>query len=111
MVKLIFGYIFLQYISVKFGITVNQLLKIQIKYYPILIGLELFLSVDKKVELINKTLLNIYQDYISNKKMKCDYRQPPRMTDNIEKSLRERYKLTKTFYENGQGKNDREKVL
>ena len=35
------------------------------------------LSVDKKVELLNETLLNIYRKYIPNKKIKCDYRQPP----------------------------------
>ena len=34
------------------------------------------LSVDEKVELLNETLLNIYQNYIPNKKIKCDYRQP-----------------------------------
>ena len=44
------------------------------------------LSVDEKVELLNKTLLNIFRNCIPNKKIKCDYRQPPWMTDNI-KSL------------------------
>ena len=33
------------------------------------------------------------------------------MTDNIKKSLKERYKLTKFFYENGQRKIDQDKVL
>ena len=46
------------------------------------------LSVDKKVELFNETLLNIYRNYIPNKKIKCYYRQPPGMTDNIKKSLK-----------------------
>ena len=35
---------------------------------------------------LNKTLLNIFRNYISNKKIKYDYRQPPSMaamTDNI----------------------------
>ena len=35
------------------------------------------LSVDKKVELLNETLRNIYRKYIPNEKIKCDYRQPP----------------------------------
>ena len=60
------------------------------------------LSVDEKVELLNKTLLNIYRNYTPNKKIKCDYCQPPWMTDNIKKSLKERSKLTKIFYKNGQ---------
>ena len=65
------------------------------------------LSVDKKVDFLNKTLLNIFRNYIPNKKIKCDYRQPPWMTDNI----KERCKLTKFFYINGQRKIDRDKVL
>ena len=31
-------------------------------------------SVDGKA---NETLLHIFQNYIPNKKIKCDYRQPP----------------------------------
>ena len=68
-------------------------------------------SVDEKVELLNETLLNIYRNYIPNKKSECNYRQLPWMTDNIKKSLKERSKLTKIFCENGQRKTDREKVL
>ena len=69
------------------------------------------LSVDEKVYFLNKTLLNIFRNYIPNKKNKCDYRQPPWMTDNIKKSLKERCKLTKFFYKNGQRKIDHDKVL
>ena len=68
------------------------------------------LSVDEKVDFLNKTLLNIFRNYIPNKKIKCDYRQPPWMTD-IKKSLKERCKLTKFFYKNGQRKIDHDKVL
>ena len=69
------------------------------------------LSVDEKVELLNETLLNIFWNYIPNKKIKCDYRQPPWMTDNIKKSLKQRSKLTKIFYKNGQRNSDHIKVL
>ena len=69
------------------------------------------LSVDKKVELLNETLLNIFRNYISNKKIKCDYRQPPWMTDNIKKSLKQRSKFTKIFYKNGQRYSDHIKDL
>ena len=69
------------------------------------------LSVDEKVDFLNKTLLNIFRNYIPNKKIKCDYRQPPWMTDIIKKSLKERCKLTKFFYKNGQRKVDHDKVL
>ena len=66
---------------------------------------------DEKVELLNETLLNIYRNYIPNKKIKCHYRQPRWMTVNIKKFLKERSTLTKIFYKNGQKKTDREKVL
>ena len=54
------------------------------------------LSVDEKVELLHETLLNIFRKYIPNKTIKCDHRQ---LTDNIKKSLTQRSKLTKIFYE------------
>lgn len=38
-------------------------------------------SVDEKVELLNEALLNIYRNYIRNRKTKCDYRQPPWIND------------------------------
>ena len=69
------------------------------------------LSVDEKVELLNETLLNIFRNYVPNKKIKCDYRQPPWMTDDIKKSLKQRSKLTKYFYKNGQRNSDYIKVL
>ena len=69
------------------------------------------LSLDEKVDFLNKTLLNIFRNYIPIKKIKCGYRQPPWMTDNIKKSLKERCKRTKVFYKNGQRKIDHDKVL
>ena len=68
-------------------------------------------SVVEKVELLKKTVLNIFRNYIPNKKIKCDYRQPPWRTGNIKKSLKDRCKLTKIFYKNGQRKTDHDKVL
>ena len=46
------------------------------------------LSLDKKVKLLNEALLNIYRNYIRNRKTKCDYRQPPWITDSIKKFLK-----------------------
>ena len=114
MVKLICRYLFLQYISVKFGITVYKAnienINKAISNFNWTRAFE-NISVDKKVELLNETLLNICRNYIPNKEIKCDYCQPPLMTDNIKKSLKEKSKLTKIFYENGQRKADCEKVL
>ena len=46
------------------------------------------LSVDENVDFLNKTSLNIFRNCIPNKKIKCDYRQPPWMTSNIKKPLK-----------------------
>ena len=48
-----------------------------------------YLSVDSKVDLLNEALLNIFRNNIPNKKIKCDYPQPPWMTDDIKKSLKD----------------------
>ena len=82
----------------------KQILNILRKQY-------LLTSLDEKVDLLNKTLLNIFRNYIPNKKVKCDYRQPPWMADIIKKSLKERCKLTNFFYKNGQRKVDHDQVL
>ena len=69
------------------------------------------LSVDGKVKHLNETLLNIFRNYIPNKKIKCDYRQPPWINDNIKSSLKQRSKLTKIYYKNDMRKSDHIKVL
>ena len=69
------------------------------------------LSVDSKVDLLNERLLNIFWNYVTNKKIECDYRQPLWMTNSIKRSLKESFKLTKCYYKNGQKKSDYEKLL
>ena len=56
------------------------------------------LSVDETVELLNKTSLNIFKNYIPNKKIKCDYRQPQWMTDKIIKKSLKVTSATKLFF-------------
>ena len=65
---------------------------------------------DSKVDILNETLLNIFWSYTPNKKNQCDYRQPPWMTNNIKRSLKESSKLTKRYYKNGQKKKDLENL-
>ena len=55
--------------------------------------------------------MELFRNYIPNKKIKCDYRQPPWMTNKTKNLLKERCKLTKYFYRNGQKESDRDKVL
>ena len=68
------------------------------------------LSVDRKVYLLNETLLNIFRNYIPNKKNKFNYCQPPWMNDNIKLCLKEMSKLTKFLYKNGRKSEDKEKL-
>ena len=69
------------------------------------------LSVDGKVKHLNEVLLNCFQNYIPNKKFKCDYRQPPWSNDNRKSSLKQRSELTRIYYKNGLRKYDHIKVL
>ena len=52
------------------------------------------LFVDRKVDLLNETLLNNFRNYIPNKRLKLNFSQPPWMYDNIKRCLKERSKLT-----------------
>ena len=79
----------------KYGVTARQMLKILQKQYPVL----------------KETLLNIFRNYIPNKKIKWDYRQPPRMNENIKRKLKQRTKLIKYFYKNDQIRCDFNKIL
>ena len=54
--------------------------------------------------------MNIFQNYIPYKKVKCSYCQSPCMNDKIKTCLSERWKLTKFYYEHGQKKEDQEKL-
>ena len=48
-----------------------------------------------KNEVLNETLMNIFRNYIPNKKFKCNYCQPQRS---------KRSKLTKSYYKHSQKK-------
>ena len=105
MVRLTFVFPYHKHMFVKSGITGRQMLKVLKKQYL------KNLAIDGKVVLLNQTLLNTFRNYIPNKKIKCDYRQPPWMTNKTKNLLKERSKLTKYFYGNGQRESDRDKVL
>ena len=69
------------------------------------------LSVDvPKVDVPNEILINIFWNYIPQKKVKCNYCKPPWINGNIKKWLRERSKLIKCYYNHRQKKEDREKL-
>ena len=102
--KSTFEFPFPRAMFVKCGIIVALILKIYKKVFRILIGKRLFgnLSVNRKVDLLNETLLNIFRNYIPNKKIKFNYCQPPWMNDNIKRCLKERSKLSKMHRANNE---------
>ena len=105
LVSLTSVYHFLQYMQVKSRITVCgnvQMWKISRKQYLTLTGAQLLKIFPQMKELNNlRIILDIFRNYISNKKIKCDYRQPPWINDNIKSSLKQRSKLTKIYDKNG----------
>ena len=80
------------------------MLKILKKQYLILIEILHFKN-------FNLIVIKYFPELYSKQKIKCNYLQPPWMTDNIKKSMKQRSKLTKTFYKNGQRNSDHIKVL
>ena len=91
---------------VKSRIIGRQILKILKEQYLTLIRVKLWnLTIDGKVALLNQILLNIFRNYIPNKKLSVSI-------DSLHGWLmKERSKLTKYFYRNGQRVSDRNKVL
>ena len=102
-----------QNMSMKSRITVKQIFIILKNLLKTLVGEKNLesLSTDSKVDLLNEMLSNIFWNCIPSKKIKCDYRQPPWMTDSIKRSLKERSKLTKCYYKNYQKQSDHENYL
>ena len=63
------------------------------------------LSINEKVGLLNNTLLNIFRNYITNKIVKCRYRDPPWITKQIKSKLKNKSKITKGYYRKGKDPN------
>ena len=63
-------------------------------------------SFNKKVDILNECLKNIFHNFVPNKVIKCDYRQPAWMTDSIKNKLKEHAKLTKKYFKCGKKESD-----
>ena len=68
-------------------------------------------NVNKKVDILNEFLKNIFHNFIPNRIIKYNYRDPPWMTDVIKSKLKERSYLIKTFYKYGKRNYDFEKLI
>ena len=53
------------------------------------------LTINERVELLSNTLINIFRNYIPNKKIKFNYCEAPWINKNIKSALRKRLRLTK----------------
>ena len=58
-------------------------------------------SINKKVDILNKCFKNIFQNFVTNKVIMYDYRQPPWMSDSIKNKLKERANLIKKYFKGG----------
>ena len=56
-------------------------------------------------------LKNIIRNFINNRIIKYNYRHPSWMTDDMKTKLKERSKLTKKYYKNGNIKFDFDMVI
>ena len=68
-------------------------------------------TVNQKVNILNECLLNVFHNFIPNKKIKFNYKDPPWMTETVKSKLRERSNLVKRYYKNGKKNTDLEKAL
>ena len=63
-------------------------------------------SISKKVDILNECLKNIFHNFVPNKVIKCDYRQPAWVTYSMKNKLKERAKLTKKYFKGGKKDSD-----
>ena len=61
-------------------------------------------TVNQKVNALNEYLLNVFHNFIPNKKIKFNYKDPSWMTEIVKSKLRERSNLVKRYYKNGKKK-------
>ena len=67
-------------------------------------------NVNKKVDILNECLKNIFHNFIPNKITKCNCRDPPWMTDVTKSKLKQWSYLSKTYYKCGKRKSNFEKL-
>ena len=68
-------------------------------------------TVNQNANILNEYLLNVFQNFIPNKKIKFIYKNPPWMTEIVKNKLRDHSNLVKRYYKNGKKNTDLEKAL
>ena len=95
MVKYTSRFLFHHLTWVKSGTTKMQVQKVSNILLLVLTGIFQAKSTNKKVDMLNECLKNIFHNFVPNKMIKCGYRQPPWMTDSTKNKQKERAQLTK----------------
>ena len=62
--------------------------------------------INGRVELLSNMLINIFRNYISNKKIKSKYGEVPWINKNTKSALRKRSRFTKRYHVNVQVQSD-----
>ena len=68
-------------------------------------------NINKKVDTLNECLKNIFHDFILNRIIKPNYRDPPWMTDVMKSKHKKGSYLSKTYYKYGKRKSDFEELI
>ena len=63
-------------------------------------------TINERVKLLSNTLINMFRNYIPNKKIKFKHGEAPWRNENIKSALRKRSRLTKRRYVNGKVQSD-----
>ena len=56
-----------------------------------------YIKILKFDRILNECLKNVFHNVVPNRIIKCNYRHPPWMTDDVKNKLKERAKLTKKY--------------
>ena len=83
----------LHHIAVKFGITIDLRQTQLTTLLKVLIGLFSGRNVHEQVALFNKTLLNIFYNFILNKIILCDDKDSPWINDEIKTLIKRKNRL------------------
>ena len=59
----------------------------------------------KKVDILNDCLKNVFHNFIPNRITKCKYKDQPWITAVMKSKLKEQSNLTKTYYKYGKRKS------
>ena len=97
---LILIFLTLEHTSVSYGITNRQILKKS--------GRRLFSNkdIDTRVSILNETILNIFSNYVPNKYITIDDKDPVWMNETIKLKIKAKDNMYKKYIQNGRFESD-----